>query len=62
MQEMIGKTDMLAVNQSVQHYKSKGLDLSPLLVSASELNPDSAVVNTQKQVRTKTRNPGPDPR
>jgi glutamate synthase domain-containing protein 3 len=54
MQEMIGKTDMLAVNQSVQHYKSKGLDLSPLLVSASELNPDSAVVNTQKQVRPKT--------
>ena len=49
MQEMIGRTDMLEVNKSVQHYKSRGLDLSPLLVTASELNPDSAVVRTTRQ-------------
>ena len=49
MQDMIGRTDLLTVNKSVQHYKSKNLDLSPLLVSASELNPGSTVIHTMKQ-------------
>eukprot|EP00520_Triparma_pacifica_P017027 CAMPEP_0118660008 /NCGR_PEP_ID=MMETSP0785-20121206/15425_1 /TAXON_ID=91992 /ORGANISM="Bolidomonas pacifica, Strain CCMP 1866" /LENGTH=1540 /DNA_ID=CAMNT_0006553169 /DNA_START=146 /DNA_END=4768 /DNA_ORIENTATION=+ len=48
-QDMVGQTQYLEVNKAVQHYKSKNLDLSPLLTAASELNPESAVVNTTSQ-------------
>jgi len=48
-QDMVGQTQLLEVNKAVQHYKSKNLDLSPLLTAASELNPESDVVNTTTQ-------------
>jgi len=30
--EMIGRTDKLDTNKAIEHYKAKGLDLSPILV------------------------------
>jgi glutamate synthase (ferredoxin) len=29
--EMIGRTDMLEARQAIEHWKAKGVDLSPLL-------------------------------
>ena len=49
MEEMIGQTQDLEVNTRGQHYKSKGLDLSPLLTPASELNPSAGVRNLTGQ-------------
>ena len=49
MDEMIGQTQHLEVNKAGLHYKSRGLDLSPLLTPASELNPASAVKCTSSQ-------------
>jgi len=49
MDEMIGQTQNLEVNKSGLHYKSRGLDLSPLLTPASELNPSSPVRCMTKQ-------------
>src|SRR5207302_9513529 len=31
IQEMVGRTDLLEVNDAVEHYKTQGLDLSPIL-------------------------------
>jgi glutamate synthase (ferredoxin) len=31
LNEMVGRTDLLEVNDAVEHYKTKGLDLSPIL-------------------------------
>jgi glutamate synthase (NADPH/NADH) len=47
--EMIGQTQHLEVNRKGQHYKSRGLDLSPLLTPASELNPSAGVYNMTRQ-------------
>eukprot|EP00638_Chattonella_subsalsa_P008868 CAMPEP_0117759806 /NCGR_PEP_ID=MMETSP0947-20121206/16227_1 /TAXON_ID=44440 /ORGANISM="Chattonella subsalsa, Strain CCMP2191" /LENGTH=1564 /DNA_ID=CAMNT_0005580323 /DNA_START=121 /DNA_END=4815 /DNA_ORIENTATION=+ len=48
--EMVGRTDFLEVDKSKLHYKSHGLDLSPLLVSATSLNPDhTGVIKSQTQ-------------
>lgn len=41
--ELVGRADLLEVDQSVLHYKSKGLDLSGLLVAASQLNPGAGI-------------------
>mmetsp|Transcript_16893 Transcript_16893/g.23901 ORF Transcript_16893/g.23901 Transcript_16893/m.23901 type:complete len:1563 (+) Transcript_16893:75-4763(+) len=38
VEEMVGRVDMLEVNKDVLHYKSRGLDLTPLLTPASSLN------------------------
>jgi hypothetical protein len=38
VEEMVGRVDMLEVNPEVLHYKSRGLDLTPLLTPASSLN------------------------
>eukprot|EP00611_Tribonema_gayanum_P031149 TRINITY_DN8899_c0_g1_i2.p1 TRINITY_DN8899_c0_g1~~TRINITY_DN8899_c0_g1_i2.p1 ORF type:complete len:1609 (-),score=666.41 TRINITY_DN8899_c0_g1_i2:199-4962(-) len=38
VEEMVGRVDMLEVNPDVLHYKSRGLDLTPLLTPASSLN------------------------
>jgi glutamate synthase domain-containing protein 2 len=51
MQEMIGQTQCLEFNKKGLHYKSKGLDLSPLLTPASELNPSAGIYNTRTQER-----------
>lgn len=47
--EMIGQTQHLEVNKKGLHYKSRGLDLSPLLTPASELNPSAGVRNHTTQ-------------
>lgn len=49
MAEMIGQTQHLEVNKRGQHYKSRGLDLSPLLTPASELNPSAGIINRTTQ-------------
>ena len=49
MDEMIGRADCLQVDESALHYKSKGLDLSPLLVNATELNEKAQVRKTIEQ-------------
>jgi len=43
MEDMIGQTQHLEVNRRGQHYKSRGLDLTPLLTPASELNPSAGI-------------------
>jgi len=47
--DMIGQTQHLEVNKKGLHYKSRGLDLSPLLTPASELNPSAGVRNLTTQ-------------
>ena len=49
MADMIGQTQHLEVNKRGQHYKSRGLDLSPLLTPASELNPSAGIRNLTTQ-------------
>jgi len=49
MEDMIGQTQHLEVNTRGQHYKSRGLDLSPLLTPASELNPSAGIRNHTTQ-------------
>lgn len=49
IEEMIGQTQHLEVNRKGQHYKSRGLDLSPLLTPASELNPSAGIRNLTGQ-------------
>jgi glutamate synthase domain-containing protein 3 len=46
---MIGQTQHLEANKKGLHYKSRGLDLSPLLTPASELNPSAGIRNLTKQ-------------
>jgi glutamate synthase domain-containing protein 3 len=41
--ELVGRADLLEVNTSVLHYKSKGLNLQPLLTLASDLNPSAGI-------------------
>lgn len=49
MDELIGRADLLKVNQDALHYKSAKLDLSPLLVNASTLNEKAGVVKMMEQ-------------
>lgn len=49
MAEMIGQTQHLEMNKRGLHYKSRGLDLSPLLTPASELNPSVGIRNLTTQ-------------
>jgi glutamate synthase domain-containing protein 2/glutamate synthase domain-containing protein 3/glutamate synthase domain-containing protein 1 len=49
IEDMIGQTQHLDVNKKGQHYKSRGLDLSPLLTPASELNPSAGIRNLTTQ-------------
>lgn len=49
MEDMIGQTQHLEVNRRGQHYKSRGLDLTPLLTPASELNPNAGIRWTTEQ-------------
>lgn len=47
--EMVGRVDLLEVDEALLHWKSRGLDLGPLLVPAASLNPASPMICTQKQ-------------
>jgi glutamate synthase (NADH) len=49
MEDMIGQTQHLEANKRGLHYKSRGLDLSPLLTPASELNPSAGIINRTTQ-------------
>lgn len=49
MKDMIGQTQHLEINKKGLHYKSRGLDLSPLLTPASELNPSAGIRNLTTQ-------------
>ncbi|MCK0472404.1 glutamate synthase large subunit [Alkalihalobacillus sp. APA_J-10(15)] len=37
MDELIGRTDLLESNQAIEHWKAKGIDLSPLLYQPEEV-------------------------
>ncbi|CAI5714867.1 unnamed protein product [Peronospora effusa] len=43
LDDLIGRADLLKVNQNALHYKSRKLDLSPLLINASTLNEGAGV-------------------
>eukprot|EP00924_Labyrinthula_sp_SR-Ha-C_P006542 snap_masked-scaffold_38-processed-gene-1.30-mRNA-1 protein AED:0.00 eAED:0.00 QI:0/-1/0/1/-1/1/1/0/1523 len=47
--DLIGQTSLLKVDESKLHYKSRGLDLAPLLLNPKELNADSDLYNTTIQ-------------
>jgi glutamate synthase (NADPH/NADH) large chain len=47
--EMIGRVDALDVSHAIDHYKAKGLDLSPILSPAEKPHPDVEVRCTIKQ-------------
>jgi len=49
MQEMVGQTQHLEANTRGMHYKSRGLDLTPILTPASELNPSAGIVKLNDQ-------------
>lgn len=49
MADMIGQTQHLEPNTRGMHYKSRGLDLTPLLTPASELNPSAGIRNLTTQ-------------
>ena len=46
---MIGQTQHLEVNKRGLNYKSRGLDLAPLLTPASELNPNAEIRHKENQ-------------
>ncbi len=49
LNEMVGRADLLEVDEAVLHWKSRGLDLSPLLLPAATLNPNSPLYCTRQQ-------------
>jgi glutamate synthase domain-containing protein 2/glutamate synthase domain-containing protein 3 len=49
IEDMVGQTQHLEMNKRGLHYKSRGLDLSPLLTPASELNPSAGIRNLTTQ-------------
>ena len=49
MEEMVGQSQFLEPNTRGMHYKSRGLDLSPLLTPASELNPAAGIKHAKNQ-------------
>lgn len=49
MEDMIGQTQHLEHNKKGTHYKSRNLDLSPLLTPAYELNPNTGIRNLTGQ-------------
>ncbi|CAM9488644.1 unnamed protein product [Chrysoparadoxa australica] len=49
IEEMVGRVDKLVMNEDVLHYKSRGLDLSPLLTPATSLNPNHSGVTKQME-------------
>ncbi len=49
MTDMIGRVDLLETNQAISHWKTDGLDLSPLLTMAQKPHPDTEVYQTRSQ-------------
>ncbi len=49
LDELVGRADLLEVDETALHYKNAGLDLSALLVNATELNPGAGIVKAVEQ-------------
>ena len=49
LDELVGRSDLLEVDNSVLHYKNQGLDLSPLLAPAHQLNPGASIRKSIEQ-------------
>ena len=49
MADMVGQSQHLELNKRGLNYKSRGLDLTPLLTPASELNPSAGIRNLTTQ-------------
>ena len=47
--EMVGRSDALEVDEALLHYKSKGIDLSAMLTPAAELNPGVGTIKEMEQ-------------
>ncbi|KNC98096.1 glutamate synthase, NADH/NADPH, small subunit [Spizellomyces punctatus DAOM BR117] len=47
--EMVGRTDFLTVNEAVKNPKTRNLDLTPILTPAFTLRPGAATHNVKKQ-------------
>ena len=47
--EMIGRVDLLEMDQAIDHWKAKGLDLSAMLAPAEKVFPNTGVYCTEKQ-------------
>ena len=63
-EEMVGRADMLRVDESALHSKSATLDLGPILTPAASLAPGEPQFNAQVRARVRVRvspNPNPNP-
>jgi glutamate synthase domain-containing protein 3 len=47
--ELVGRADLLEIDEAIEHYKARGLNLRPILTPAEKPREDVAVVCTQKQ-------------
>jgi glutamate synthase (NADPH/NADH) large chain len=47
--DLIGRVDLLEVDEALKHWKSQGIDLSPVLLPAQKKNPATEVYHTQAQ-------------
>jgi len=47
--EMVGRSDLLKVDESLRTFKTKNLDLSPLLKPAFEMRPGAATYKVRQQ-------------
>ena len=66
-EEMVGRADMLRVDESALHSKSATLDLGPILTPAASLAPGEPQFNAQVRARVRVRvspdpNPNPNPK
>jgi glutamate synthase (NADPH/NADH) large chain len=49
LEEAVGRTEMLDTNPAIEHWKARGLDLSPILHLPSDLDPDAPRHRTKAQ-------------
>jgi glutamate synthase (NADPH) large chain len=49
VREMVGRSDVLEMDDAIRHWKSDGLDLTPILTPARKKNDQTEVVCTRKQ-------------
>ena len=52
IEEMVGRSDLLRVDDATLHDKTRTLDLGPILTPAAALAPGEPQINTMGQVRT----------
>ncbi len=49
IREMVGRVDVLDADEAIRHWKTDGLDLTPILTPAKKMHPGVEVYNTRKQ-------------